>query len=227
MPDGDSGSTTCRPRAGPPRPAPPLQPPARPEEPAPAASAGDRRPPPSGQARRRSGACFPPFPLASRFGVPFAASANVPPRSAPKIGVSPSRTNRGPSRSPDLRGEKVWGTSCGNKDPRSGRSRAEASWAPRRLAPDAGRQCSPVCPGPSGATGGGREPRRGGAARGLPEMHREAAAPGSRLRAFCAARLAGPRNHACASGKTLLHRFLATVSGRRQIICLFPSQIYP
>lgn len=201
MPDGDSGSTTCRPRAGPLRPAPPLQPPARPAEPAPAASAGARCPPPSGQPRRRSGACFPPFPLASKFGVPFAASAYVPPRRAPKIRVSPSRTSSGPSRSPGLRDEKVgWGTPGGNKDPRGGRSLAGASWAQRRLPQDAGRPCSLLCPGPGGAAGGGREPRRGGAARGLPEMHREAAAPGSRLRAFCAARPAEPRNHACASG---------------------------
>ena len=115
-----------------------------------------------------------------------------------------------------------WGTPGGNKDPWGGRSLAEASWAPRRLAPDAGRPCSPLCLGPGGAAGGGREPRRGGAARGLPEMHREAAAPGSRLRAFCAARPAEPRNHACASGKAL-HCFPTTVSGRRQIICFPPK----
>lgn len=143
---------------------------------------------------------FPPFPLASKFGVPFAASAYVPPRRAPKIRVSPSRTSRGPSRSPGLRDEKVgWGTLWrGTKRPRGGRSLR--SFPGPAAAPTGRRQAVlSSLPGPGWSRRGGREPRRGGAARGLPEMHREAVARASAWAPLYSA-ACELLNHACASG---------------------------
>lgn len=187
MPDGDSGSTTCRPRACPPRPAPPLQPPARPAEPAPAASAGARRPPPSGQARRRSGACFPPFPLASKFGVPFAASANVrlgaPPRSgylqvgpavdppaalicgARKWGGGRPAGTKTPGAGGALR--KLPGPRGGSRRTPAGRARLSA-WARVEPPGEAGRPGAAARPGAFPRCTGRRRPRALGSAPFVP-----------------------------------------------------------
>lgn len=165
---------------------------------------------------------FPPFPLVSKFGVPGCLCLCSAPTS-PQDQVSPSRTSRGPSRSPACGTRKVgWGRQAGNKGPRGGGA-CGSFW------PSGGSHRTPAGRAlfsararvePPGEAGAPARRRGLGAFRDAPGGGRPRAL-GSAPFANSAAR--GARNHACAQAKPSFTVFPSQSPDAGKFICFLPD----